>query len=43
MKTSYQMLLIRRFTKVTNDPIVHGAGVLNVARAGGDEETVGIA
>ena len=28
----YQILLINRLTKVTNDPIVQGAGAVNVVR-----------
>jgi hypothetical protein len=30
MKTPYQMLHIKRLTKVANDPMVHGAGAVNV-------------
>src|SRR6266496_2544091 len=36
-KTPYQMLLINRLTKVTNDPIVQGAGAVNVVGVGSNE------
>ena len=37
-KTPYQMLLINRLTKVTNDPIVQGAGPVNVIGVGSNED-----
>src|SRR6266567_7977490 len=37
-KTPYQMLLINRLTKVTNDPIVQGAGAVNVIGVGSHED-----
>ena len=37
-KTPYQMLLIKRLTKVTNDPMVQGAGVVNVVGVGSNED-----
>lgn len=33
-KTQYQMLLIERLRKVTNDPIFPGAGVVDVVGIG---------
>ncbi|MET0639332.1 MAG: hypothetical protein ABWZ19_04860, partial [Hyphomicrobium sp.] len=36
-KTPYQMLLINRLTKVTNDPIVQDAGAVNVVGVGSNE------
>src|SRR6266511_175275 len=36
-KPPYQMLLIHRLTKVTNDPIVQGAGAVNVVGVGSNE------
>src|SRR5260221_62161 len=36
-KTPYQMLLINRLTKVTNDPIVQDAGAVNVVGIGSNE------
>jgi hypothetical protein len=38
MKTPYQMLHIKRFTKVANDPMVHGAGAVNVVGIGSNED-----
>jgi hypothetical protein len=32
------MLPIKRLTKVTNDPIIHCAGVVNVVGVGGNED-----
>jgi hypothetical protein len=37
-KTPHQMLLIKRLTKVTNDPIVQGAGAVNVVGVGSHED-----
>ena len=36
-KTPYQMLLINRLAKITNDPIVQGAGAFNVVGVGSHE------
>ena len=37
-KTPYQMLFINRLTEVTNDPIVQGAGPVNVIGVGSNED-----
>ena len=36
-KTPYQILLINWLTKVANDPIVQGAGAVNVVGVGSNE------
>src|ERR1700719_4445658 len=36
-KTPYQIPLINRLTKVTNDPILQGAGAFNVVGVGSNE------
>lgn len=36
-KTPHQMLLIKRLTKVTNDPVVHSAGLVKVVGVGSNE------
>ena len=36
-KTPYQKLLINRLTKITNDPVVKGAGAFPVVRVGSNE------
>ena len=37
-ETPYQMLLINRLTKVTDDPILQGADPLNVIGVGSNED-----
>ena len=38
MKAPFQMLFISRLTKVANDPIVQGAGALNIIGEGSHED-----
>jgi hypothetical protein len=37
-KTPYEMLFIQRFTKVTHDPVLQGAGPVNVIWVGSDKD-----